>query len=310
MQLIALVLMNSPDTYIDSFLQYLIAERGLSPNTIEAYSRDLNHFFDFVRNRAELAHKVTTESIVDFLSTLQAQKYASSSIARTLIALKVFFRFLKKEGALEHDLGQFLDTPKLWQTIPDILSYLEVEALLAAPDLETKEGLRDKAIVEVLYATGIRVSELCNLRIYDMDDEQIKVMGKGSKERLVPIAKKAVDAVDIYLHHVRSAFDSDREEKLFLANSGKTLDRVAVWRIIKQLAKRAKITKNISPHTLRHSFASHLLDAGADLRVIQEMLGHAHISSTDRYTHVSGAQLQRNFLKFHPRWEVDNQKSL
>lgn len=289
---------NIVEENIAAFLQYLLCERGLSQNTIDAYSRDLKQFSEFL---PPALHAIEAEHAIAFLSLLRQQQYASSSIARALIAIKMFARFLKKEGYTTEDFGRFLDTPKLWQTIPDILSYSEVEALLAAPDTATRTGIRDKAILEVLYATGIRVSELCGLCIYDVDDAQIKVCGKGSKERLVPIAKKAVEAIDKYLNEVRACFDAEKKT-LFLSERGNPLNRIAVWKIVKQLAKRACIEKNISPHTLRHSFASHLLDAGADLRIIQEMLGHAHISSTDRYTHVSNAQLQKNFRKFHSRW--------
>lgn len=286
------------------FIIHLRSERGLSSNTVEAYERDVAAFIAHLSQKnIHAITEVLSDHAVDFIGEMKRQGFASASTCRTLIAIKVFFRFLYREDVLDKDLGVFLDTPKLWQTLPEVLSYNEVEALLQQPDMETPAGIRDKAIIELLYASGLRVSELCGLGLYDIDDEQIRVMGKGSKERLVPIGKMALDAVDAYLMKVRSNFESDKEKKLFLTEKGKPIDRHLVWRLIKDYSKKANITKNISPHTLRHSFASHLLDNGADLRVIQEMLGHAHIASTDRYTHLSRSHIQEAFHAFHPRWD-------
>ena len=284
----------------DEFLRYLRAERGLSANTLEAYGRDVASFLGHTRQKP--VHELQRDDVIAFLAALQTQEYASSSIARALIALKVFFRFLKREMLHPHDIGQLLDTPKLWQMLPDVLSSSEVELLLAQPDLSTNQGIRDKAILELLYATGIRVSELCNLAIYDVDDDQVRVFGKGSKERIVPISAKAVQAIDAYLSKVRDQYDSQTLKTLFLSLKGKPIDRTSVWKLIKAYAKQANITKNIFPHMMRHSFASHLLDGGADLRIIQEMLGHAHISSTDRYTHVSLSRVHERFKNMHPRY--------
>ncbi len=285
----------------EEFLRYLRAEKGLSKNTLEAYGRDVGNFLEHSKQKAIGA--LEREDVISFLAGMHAKEYASSSIARTLIALKVFFRFLKREGLHAEDLGQLLDTPKLWQILPDVLSTTEVEALLAQPDTATKQGIRDKAILELLYATGIRVSELCSLNIYDVDDDQVRVFGKGSKERMVPISKRAVGAIDSYLANVRDLHDSEEQKKLFLSLKGKPIDRTSVWKLIKSYAKKAKITKNIFPHMMRHSFASHLLDGGADLRIIQEMLGHSHISSTDRYTHVSLSRVHERFKAMHPRYK-------
>jgi integrase/recombinase XerD len=215
-----------------------------------------------------------------------------------LIAVKVFFRYLKREGMIPQDPTLHLDTPKLWQLIPEVLSCEEVERLLAAPDQESPVGARDRAILEVLYASGLRVSEVCSLNIQDLDDTTLRVKGKGGKERVVPIAEVAVKAVDDYLTRFRG---EQEEEALFLNERGKRMDRQLVWKQIKFYAKKAGIDKRISPHTLRHSFATHLLDNGADLRVIQEMLGHASIATTDRYTHVSQHHLKSAFDAFHPR---------
>ncbi len=291
---------NSSSTPTDEFLRYLRAERGLSNNTLEAYGRDVHSFFDHV-GRKELV-SLDRDDVIAFLAVLQARKLASSSIARTLIALKVFFRFLKREGKHPHDIGKLLDTPKLWHILPEVLSSSEIDTLLAQPDTSTNQGIRDRAILELLYATGIRVSELCNLAIYDIDDDQVRVFGKGSKERIVPISARAVAAIDDYLAKVRDRFDSEEQKKLFLSLKGKPLDRTSVWKLIKVYAKKANIQKNIFPHMMRHSFASHLLDGGADLRVIQEMLGHSHISSTDRYTHVSLSKVHERFKSMHPRY--------
>jgi integrase/recombinase XerD len=218
-------------------------------------------------------------------------------MARALIALKVFHRFLVKEALMPSEPLN-LDTPKLWRYLPDVLNAQEVEALLSAPDPNTSTGARDKAILEVLYGCGLRVSELCSLTLYAVDDLAVKVKGKGDKERLVPIGKKAIEAIDHYLLYHRKEC---QQEALFITQKGKAVDRVLVWRQIKEYAKLAGITKNVHPHTLRHAFATHLLENGADLRVIQELLGHASIATTDRYTHVSLARLKESFYKHHPR---------
>jgi integrase/recombinase XerD len=218
-----------------------------------------------------------------------------------LVAVKVFFRFLKKEDFVELDVTRHLESPKLWQLIPEVLTIGEVDLLLKAPDGETPLGARDKAILEVLYASGLRVSELCGLNIHDVDEACVRVKGKGGKERLVPIAKVALDAVDRYLAQHRGEVGGEKEIPLFVSRKGKRIDRSDVWKRVKFYAKRAGIAKRISPHTLRHSFATHLLENGADLRVIQEMLGHAHISTTDHYTHISQLHLSQAFSAFHPR---------
>lgn len=284
------------NSHLDDFIAYLMSEKGLSPHSIEAYARDIRVFL----NKKQQA-TYAVEEVVSHLADMKAQKYASSSIARTLISIKIFLRFLYREKVIGMNLSEQLETPKLWQLIPEILTCQEVEKLLQAPDSKTFQGVRDRAIIEVLYASGLRVSELCGLTLYDIDAISVKVLGKGGKERLVPIGKEALAAIDRYLVLYRDRFASDRNAILFLTRNGKPIDRIAVWKMIKKYAKQAGIQKSISPHTLRHSFATHLLDGGADLRVIQEMLGHATIASTDRYTHVSTAHLQQAFETFHPR---------
>ncbi len=290
------------DTILDDFLSYIASEKGAAPNTIEAYQRDIAAFFDFLkRHGAAQVAFINQDNIIAFLAQKKAAGYATASVSRACIVIKVLCRFLKREGYTESNVAQRLETPKLWQLIPDVVSCEEMERLLLQPDVNTSTGARDRAILEILYASGLRVSELCGLSIYDIDDAFVKVLGKGRKERLVPIGKKALAAVDHYLTLYRSQWDSERQTKLFLTKSGKSIDRIMTWRMIKRYAKQAGISKQISPHTLRHSFATHLLDNGADLRIIQEMLGHASISSTDRYTHISRTHLQEAFQAAHPR---------
>ena len=286
------------ETWINDFLHFLRSERGLSLNTILAYRRDLLAFSCFLKGK-ELAF-LSREDLFSFLEGLQAKKYASSSICRMLVALKVFFRFLKREGGIAVDLGLCFETPKIWSLIPEVLQIDEVNALLEGPKGDHLVGARDKAILELLYATGMRVSELCGLLIHDVSDTFVKVRGKGSKERMIPVGKKAIEAIDHYLVHFRGEAQGEKEP-LFASVRGGRIDRMTVWKQVKMYAKKVGISKSISPHTLRHSFATHLLEGGADLRVIQEMLGHEDIGTTDRYTHVSGGRLKAAFKKFHPR---------
>jgi integrase/recombinase XerD len=286
---------------IEDFTVYLLAEKGLALNTLEAYRGDILTFFNFLMQKQVTNWgEVSLQFIIDFLAQKKDQSYASSSICRALISIKVLFKFLKREKILSSNLTLLLETPKIWQLIPEVLTPEEIEKIMQQPSSETKEGARDRAILEVLYASGLRVSELCQLKIQDVDDTFIRVQGKGGKERLVPIGKKAIAAIDLYLNF-RDGSSDERQESLFVSRHNKSLDRVSLWRLVKFYAQQAGIDKPISPHTFRHSFATHLLDNGADLRVIQEMLGHAHISSTDRYTHVSSSRLQEAFQTFHPR---------
>lgn len=285
------------------FLTYITSEKGLAQNTIAAYGHDIELFVEFLKaERISSFTEVELSHITAFLKRLNKAGYASSSLCRILIAIKVLFRFLMREKVVSSNAALLLQSPKLWQLIPEVLSCDEIDRLLAQPDRNTPLGARDKAILEVLYASGLRVSEVCSLDIYSVDDTFVKVIGKGSKERIVPIGQHAVDAIDHYLLHYRCLTDSIKLLALFVSKSGKRIDRISIWKMIKNYAKQAGICKNIFPHTLRHSFATHLLDNGADLRVIQEMLGHASIASTDRYTHVSQTKLQASFQTFHPRY--------
>jgi integrase/recombinase XerD len=286
---------------LHDFFIYLASEKGLSSNTLEAYQRDLSAYLSFLQSKQIKQWKdIEIQDLINFISAKKEKLYASSSIYRAFIAIKVFFKFLKREGAIENNIMTLVENPKVWQLIPHVMSEEEMERLLAQPDAKNMKGAREKAILEVLYATGIRVSELCNLKLQDVDDHTIRITGKGSKERVIPIGRKAIAAIDHYLNY-REAFSEERHDLLFLTCKHKALDRTSVWKMVKFYAEQAALSKSISPHTFRHSYATHLLDHGADLRVIQDLLGHASITSTDRYTHVSQARLKEAFHAFHPR---------
>jgi integrase/recombinase XerD len=286
--------------FLRDFLCYLSSEKGLSQHTLQAYSHDLEGFFQVVKKRhIQKITDLTEEDVLAFAEYLQLKGYASSSICRMLVSIKTFLRFLYKEGVVPNEVGLSIDAPKIWQLIPDILTLSEVETLLLAPNTDTEEGARDRAILQVMYASGLRVSEVCALNIQDFSDHTIRVLGKGKKERIVPVAASAVEAVDHYLLYFRPA--DTNVEALFINARQKRIDRFLIWKQIKEYAKRAKITKSVSPHTLRHSFATHLLENGADLRIIQELLGHSSIVTTDRYTHLSNKHMVEAFERYHPR---------
>lgn len=285
---------------IDDFLIYLASEKGVSKNTLEAYGRDASVFLQFVLEAGVSSWEdVKQEHVIELLALKKNQKYATSSLSRFLIAIKVLFRFLKREGIIKINVMLHLETPKLWQLIPDVLSPMEMERILQVSDVSTFLGARDRAILELLYACGLRVSELCSLKIQDVDDTYVRVTkGKGGKERIVPVGVHAIAAIDQYL-----SFRHDgTSEALFLNSRGKPMDRIGVWKVVKDAAKKAGISKSIFPHTFRHTCATDLLRNGADLRIIQEILGHADISSTERYMHVNSDQLQASFEAFHPRY--------
>ncbi len=286
------------DRFLETFVSYLVSERGFSPHTIAAYAKDVRLFLEFLKEKNLSLEKIQKEDFFSYLSFLQEKSYASSSMYRIMVSIKVFFRFLKKEGFLGQDIVKDVDLPKIWQLIPSVLSVKEVEKLLLEPKCDDFIGSRDRAILELLYATGMRVSECCQLKISDVDDGFVKVHGKGRKDRMVPIGKSALEAVDHYLLHF---YQKGKSDFLFISRSGKAIDRQTVWHRVKFYAKKAGIEKKISPHTLRHSFATHLLENGADLRLIQEMLGHEDVATTDRYTHISANHLTRAFSAFHPR---------
>jgi integrase/recombinase XerD len=288
--------------YIDEFIAYIGLERGLSLNTQLSYGRDLQAAYDFAQEN-NLPWPMNYEALNLYLSHLQNNGFRETSQVRMIISIKMFLRFLQREGLLLGFDGTFLQCPKIWKTVPSMLSFAQLKTIMNQPDLTTDEGIRDRAILEMLYGTGMRVSELCQLTFYDLSDDTVRLFGKGRKERLVPVGKQTLSAVDRYLHFVRSKWNSEKEVHLFVSSRGKPLDRMKVWKIVRYYVKKAGIDKKISPHTFRHTYASHLLESGADLRVIQELLGHAHISSTDRYTQITGERVKEAFKALHPRWK-------
>jgi integrase/recombinase XerD len=291
------------DALIDQFINYLKLERGLADNTIQAYSRDLSRFARFLEERDLSPLTVSRDQIIEYLSSLK-RSLSARSIARNISATRMFFRFLASEGHIRENPARLLETPRLSRKLPDVLSTDEVERLLARPDPSTPAGNRDRAMLELLYATGLRVSELISLTVLNVNLESgyIRTLGKGAKERLVPIGGKAIEAVRDYLLDGRSRMVRGANlPTLFLNFRGRPLTRQGFWKIIKQYGKTAGIKKEITPHTIRHSFASHLLEGGADLRAVQVMLGHEDISTTQIYTHVTRERLREIHEKYHPR---------
>ena len=292
---------------IKQFQGYLRLEKSLSPNSIEAYVRDATKLQQFLLGRQLHVGPLQVSTVVlrEFLATLQGLGLGATSQARTLSGLKAFFSFLIMEDLLKLDPTDTLEAPKTGRHLPDTLSYPEVEQLLAAIDLSTDEGLRSRALLEVLYSSGLRVSELCDLRLSNMYAEQgfVKVVGKGNKERLVPIGREALKHLNFYLSGVRGHLDikPGSEDFAFLSQRGRPLSRITVFTTLKKLAEQAGLRKTISPHTLRHSFATHLIEGGADLRAVQEMLGHASITTTEIYTHLDRDYLRQVITEFHPR---------
>ncbi len=292
------------DEYIVEFLIYIQSEKGLSKNTVQAYKRDITDLYLFIKKEL-LSWLPKKSDIRAYMSFLHQSSLQLSSQARKMVAIKVFLKFLFRENYIDENIAPFFETAKRWQKIPATLNYNEIEAILHSPNLDSEEGILDKALFEILYGTGIRVSELCSLSLYDITDDAIRVRGKGGKERVVPIGEKALTAIDRYLNSTRSSYESDKNSILFLTSKGKPITRAFVWRRVHEHRKKLGLTKDLSPHVFRHTYASHLLDAGADVRIIQDLLGHAHISSTDRYTQLSSSQIQELFHIFHPRWKSD-----
>jgi integrase/recombinase XerD len=292
---------------LDQFMDHLVLERGLSENTRLAYHHDLSEFLDFVSRRGRAGiQEVQRRDILDFLMDGKQKGLAAASLARRLVAIKVFFRHLAREGLLATNVADAMDSPRLWKILPPTLSIEEVDRLLAAPDPGTARGLRDRAILETFYATGLRVSELAGLALESLhfDAEYVRCVGKGDKERVVPIGGRAIVAVQAWLERGRPAYAArggGECRAVFLSRLGRPLSRITLWRHIRAYARKAGIRKEISPHTLRHSFASHLLANGASLRIIQEMLGHADIATTQIYTHVDQGRLQSVHHQYHPR---------
>ncbi|MDO8662043.1 MAG: site-specific tyrosine recombinase XerD [Candidatus Omnitrophota bacterium] len=290
---------------IDTFLNYLSVERGLANNTIISYREDLNMYLDFIeKSNVSILSKISKNNITNFMFDQKGKGIAVNSIARRLAAIRMFHRFLTRERILKDDPSTLIDSPKLWKKIPDTLTLNEVELLIAQPNARSAQGARDRAILETLYATGMRVSEAVNLEKdnVNLDIGFLRCIGKGNKERVIPLGKKAIASINRYLETARGKFLKNKEsEFLFISRSGKKISRQSFWKIIKKYAKEARIKKPIKPHTLRHSFATHLLERGADLRSVQEMLGHSNISTTQIYTHIDKDRLKNIHRQFHPR---------
>jgi integrase/recombinase XerD len=290
---------------LDQFLHYLTVEKGLAKKTLEAYSHDLNRFLDYLQEkRIEDVLGATKLDVRAFLLTLRVRKLSNKTIVRNLVAIRTFFRFLTQEGKLESNPVEDLESPQLAKTLPEILSLREVEELLEAPKPQTPLGIRDQSMLEMLYATGMRVSELVSLQMNQLNLEggYVLLFGKGSKERAVPLGAEAIKRVSDYLKGARQMLLKGKESPfLFLNRSGRKMSRQVFWKKIKTYGRRAGIRKKITPHLLRHSFASHLLARGADLRSVQMLLGHSDISTTQIYTHVTGERLKQVHKRHHPR---------
>jgi integrase/recombinase XerD len=290
---------------IDQFLNYLLVEKGLSRATLESYSRDLLRYADFMDQHGQrTASAEDTPLLLKHLIQLRHEGLGARSRARHLVALRGFYRFLVQEKLLALDPAKLLDIPKTTLKLPDVLSVEEVRCLLNAPDTRTPQGIRDAAMLEVLYAAGLRVSELTSLKLQDthLDAGFVRVFGKGSKERIVPIGQYAREKVLFFLEHARSRLLKNRTSPyLFVARAGRPMTRQGFWKLLRAYASKAGLLKKVTPHSLRHSFASHLLEGGADLRAVQMMLGHADISTTQIYTHVTKDRLRELHRKFHPR---------
>ena len=294
---------NSEDQLLDEFMAHIKVEKGLSANTIVAYNRDLLGFFEFLKTRGVAPLRVEQHDLLSFMAEKRVQ-LAARSLARCLVSIRMFYRFCVTEGKITSNPARLLGIPKLYQHLPHILSRDEVEALLSQPDGLTLLGKRDKAMLEILYATGLRVTELIGLKMHNINLEAgfIRTIGKGSKERIIPMGGKAIDALKEYLQNARPAFLRKRKSSsLFLNRRGNSMTRQGFWKILKHYALKAGITRNVTPHTLRHSFATHLLEGGADLRSVQIMLGHSDISTTQIYTHVARERLKEIHERYHPR---------
>lgn len=290
---------------IEGFRDYLALEAGNSPNTVEAYSRDVRRLGEFALAKGAGAPAALTRAhLRDYVFLLKDLGLSPASIRRAISAIRTYYAFLVGEGLVTVDPSDRLEGPQRWRTLPETLSVTDVEALLASPLTDHKLAWRDRALLELAYGAGLRVSELCGLRLQDLilTEQLVRVLGKGSKERLVPLGRAVIGVVSVYLHQLRPELDRGEGEGRVLLNArGRPLSRVGAWSVVKQAAARAGISKRVTPHTLRHSFATHLLEGGADLRAVQEMLGHADLSTTQIYTHVDREYLRSVHKQYHPR---------
>lgn len=293
------------ETYIKNFKSYLQIERSLSANSVEAYVRDIKKF-EFYAVSAKLnALNVSRENISTFLVTLSDNNISARSQARIISGIKAFYKYLIIEDYIKSDPTELIESPKIGLKLPDTLSISEIDKLIASIDLSSKQGERNRAIIETLYSCGLRVSELINLQLSNVHFKEgyLKVIGKGNKERLAPMGGRAIKYLRIYINQVRNHQNIRKEDEdiVFLNNRGKKLTRVMIFLIIRKLKAEIGLKKKISPHTFRHSFATHLIEGGADLRAVQEMLGHESITTTEIYTHLDKEYLRSNIIQFHPR---------
>src|SRR4051812_2698352 len=294
---------RSTDPILRSFLLYLASERGLADNSLRAYRRDLEDIEDFVTARSRT---LSTAAIEDFRAYLQSQSRkgrATKTQARRIAAMRVFLRYLISEGRDTSSILQQLERPKPERDLPHVLSKSQVNQLIAAPDPKSTLFARDVAILELLYASGLRATELCDLKFRDANLQVgcVRVLGKGMKERIVPLGQAANEAITRYVSESRPKFERSPSDRLFLSRTGKPLERVALWMLVEKYARKCGLLNSVSPHTLRHCFATHLIGGGADLRIVQELLGHSDISTTQIYTHVDQSRLKAVHEKFHPR---------
>jgi len=295
------------DDQLQDFIHFMVVEKGLAENTVVSYKRDLKNYLEYVKKLEDIQNlnDIVRIHIIRYLGTLKAEGKSARTLARHIASIRSFHQFLLREKVVDRDPSIHIETPQLDKTLPKVLSFKEVEALLQAPNIDNHFGLRDRAMLELLYATGMRVTELIDLNLDDIHLTMgfIRCIGKGNKERIIPIGKFATEIMEQYLRDARPKFRSNkyRTEAVFLNHHGNRLTRQGFWKIIKKLAAEANIEKELTPHTLRHSFATHLLENGADLRAVQEMLGHADISTTQIYTHVTKTRLKDVYSKYHPR---------
>jgi integrase/recombinase XerD len=290
---------------LEPFNDFLVLEQGASPRTHEAYARDLARFATYAISRGAVAPPdVTARMLREYVYHLKDLGLAPASIRRNVSALRTYFKFLLGEGHVARDPSERLESPKRWRTLPEVLSVAEVDKLLASPTLDDPLVFRDRALLELAYGAGLRVSEWISIGVRDVmfDEGLVRVFGKGSKERLVPIGRRAIGALASYVRELRPRLEQgEGRGALFLNARGQPLTRMGAWKILQKYVTRAGIEKHVSPHTLRHSFATHLLEGGADLRAVQEMLGHADISTTQIYTHVDREYLRTVHRQYHPR---------
>ena len=293
------------DFWLEGFRDFLALESGHSANTVESYLRDLRRLGEFATSRGVRDPSRLTRSLLrDFLFMLKDVGLSSASIRRGVSAIRTYYGFLVGEGRVQEDPSDRLETPRRGRALPETLSVKEIEALLASVKVEEPLAWRDRALLELGYGAGLRVSELCGLALRDLllSENLVRIFGKGGKERLVPLGRAVIGAVSVYLHTKRPQLDRGKSKGRVLLNArGEPLSRVGAWGIVKRATRRAGITKRVTPHTLRHSFATHLLEGGADLRAVQEMLGHADLSTTQIYTHVDREYLRSVHKQFHPR---------